>query len=79
MNPHGFPSRMTVGKLMELIGGKVHVLDGKQKYGTAFGGDKITDLCEALLKNGYNYEGKEYLTSGITGLLSRCCLTLTRY
>jgi DNA-directed RNA polymerase III subunit RPC2 len=67
MNPHGFPSRMTVGKLMELIGGKVHVLDGKQKYGTAFGGDKITDLCESLLKNGYNYEGKEYLTSGITG------------
>lgn len=67
MNPHGFPSRMTVGKLMELIGGKVHVLDGKQKYGTAFGGDKIEDLCSALVDNGYNYEGKEYLTSGITG------------
>eukprot|EP00051_Salpingoeca_urceolata_P012068 m.150055 g.150055 ORF g.150055 m.150055 type:complete len:1163 (-) comp17366_c0_seq2:25-3513(-) len=67
MNPHGFPSRMTVGKLMELIGGKAGVLEGKFEYGTAFGGSKVEDLCEALARNGYNYQGKDYLTSGITG------------
>ena len=28
MNPHGFPSRMTVGKLIELIAGKGAAIDG---------------------------------------------------
>ena len=34
MNPHGFPSRMTVGKLIELLAGKAALFDGKFKYGT---------------------------------------------
>ncbi|XP_060608469.1 DNA-directed RNA polymerase III subunit RPC2-like [Ruditapes philippinarum] len=67
MNPHGYPSRMTVGKLMELLGSKAGVLDGKFHYGTAFGGDKVVDLSADLIRHGFNYLGKDYVTSGITG------------
>ena len=49
MNPHGFPSRMTVGKLMELLVGKAGVLDGKFHYGTAFSGDKVEDVSADLI------------------------------
>ncbi|KAI9563491.1 hypothetical protein GHT06_010954 [Daphnia sinensis] len=57
MNPHGFPSRMTVGKLIELLAGKAGLMEGKFHYGTAF----------ELIKHGYNYQGKECLASGTTG------------
>ncbi|CDW58523.1 DNA directed RNA polymerase III subunit RPC2 [Trichuris trichiura] len=68
MNPHGFPSRMTVGKLMELLAGKVGVLTGRQRYGTVFHGDQMADIREELIHLGLNYHGKEMLTSGITGM-----------
>ena len=67
MNPHGFPSRMTVGKMIELLAGKASLMDGKLKYGTAFGGDRVTDVSEVLLSAGFSYNGKDILTSGITG------------
>lgn len=67
MNPHGFPSRMTVGKMIELIAGKAGLCEGTLKYGTAFGGDKISDISDILIENGYSYCGKDMLTSGITG------------
>lgn len=67
MNPHGFPSRMTVGKTLELLGGKAGLLEGKFHYGTAFGGSKCEDLQDELFKHGYNYMGKDIFYSGITG------------
>ncbi|KAG1714217.1 DNA-directed RNA polymerase III subunit RPC2 [Nymphon striatum] len=35
--------------------------------GHAFGGSKVADLSEDLIRHGYNYLGKDCLTSGITG------------
>ena len=67
MNPHGFPSRMTVGKMLELVSGKAGVLTGDYQYGTAFGGSKVDDMTEILIQHGFSYSGKDFLTSGITG------------
>lgn len=72
MNPHGFPSRMTVGKMIELVAGKAGVFEGHQGYGTAFGeeqgnADKVDDVCKKLVQHGYSYMGKDLMTSGITG------------
>jgi DNA-directed RNA polymerase III subunit RPC2 len=63
---------------MELLGGKAGLLEGKFHYGTAFGGSKVKDICEELVKNGFNYQVRIYLLepigdkkiSGITGSLS---------
>lgn len=72
MNPHGFPSRMTVGKLLELVVGKAGCFDGRQGYSSAFGeehgsADTAEATAEALLRNGLNYTGKDIYYSGATG------------
>lgn len=67
MNPHGFPSRMTVGKMIEFVAGKAGVFEGKFRYGTAFGGDHVDVCAEQLVRNGFNYNGKDMFYSGITG------------
>lgn len=72
MNPHGYPSRMTVGKLIELVAGKSGVLEGNFKYGTAFSGDPVKDCAEGLVRNGFEYSGKDFLTSGVSGEPMQC-------
>lgn len=72
MNPHGFPSRMTVGKMIELLAGKAGVISGSLQYGTAFGGSKVDDMSRILMENGFSYGGKDFLTSGITGEPMEC-------
>ncbi|CAK9437258.1 uncharacterized protein LODBEIA_P16360 [Lodderomyces beijingensis] len=67
MNPHGFPSRMTVGKMIELISGKAGVVNGSLEYGTCFGGSKLEEMSKILVDKGFSYSGKDMLYSGITG------------
>lgn len=39
-------------------------------YFSAFAGDKVLDVGQVLVDNGFNYDGKDYFTSGITGYCS---------
>jgi DNA-directed RNA polymerase III subunit RPC2 len=60
---------MTVGKMIELLSGKAGVLQGKFKYGTAFAGDPVEEVSRILVEKGFNYAGRDCMTSGITGEL----------
>jgi len=53
--------------MIELLAGKAGLMEGKFKYGTAFQGDSAVEMGEILVKHGFSYSGKDYLTSGITG------------
>lgn len=72
LNPHGYPSRMTACKLIELITGKSAALDRKFKYGTVFVGDNVKDLAEILVGNGCSYSGRDSLISGIAFEYPKC-------
>ena len=66
-NPHGLPSRMTVGYLLELLAGKVGALKGKTIDGTSFFGTEKKELEEQLEELGFRFDGKETMYNGISG------------
>ncbi len=68
INPHAFPSRMTVGQFMESLGGKAASLRGKVVDGSAFLGEKLNDIKDVMEQYGFKYSGKEEMYDGRTGL-----------
>ncbi|GBE20602.1 DNA-directed RNA polymerase subunit beta [archaeon BMS3Abin17] len=66
-NPHGLPSRMTVGYLLELLAGKVGCLKGEVIDGTAFSGRSKKELEEQMKELGFRSDGKETMYNGVTG------------
>ncbi|OBZ70224.1 putative DNA-directed RNA polymerase I subunit RPA2 [Grifola frondosa] len=71
INPHAFPSRMTIGMLVESMAGKAGAMHGLAQDATPFQfteDDTAVDYFgEQLLAAGYNYYGNEPMYSGITG------------
>jgi len=66
-NPHGLPSRMTIGQIIELVAGKVASLRGKAVDGTPWEEEPVEDLRKQLLRLGFREDGTETMYDPITG------------
>lgn len=73
INPHAFPSRMTIGMLIESMAGKAGAMNGIFQDSTPFQfheENRVIDyLGEQLKSNGFSYYGSEPLYNGLTGNL----------
>jgi DNA-directed RNA polymerase subunit B len=67
INPHSIPSRMTVGHLLEMLGGKVSSLKGEEIDGTPFNSLGRDELGKMLKEKGFRADGKETFYDGVTG------------
>lgn len=66
-NPHGIPSRMTMGQMLEIIAGKVAALSGKKIYSPIFNPTPEKEIRTLLAKYGFNDDGREQMYDGKTG------------
>jgi DNA-directed RNA polymerase II subunit RPB2 len=67
LNPHGYPSRMSLGHFIECMASKVAAETGCFVDGTPFNNYNVTQLPEALKKLGYSPYGTEKMYCGLTG------------
>jgi len=67
VNPHAIPSRMTVGHILEMMGGKAACMTGERIDGTPFSENKEEEIRQALKEHGFHPAGHEILYDGETG------------
>lgn len=73
INPHAFPSRMTIGMFVESLAGKSGAIHGLAQDSTPFrfsdtpGSTAVDYFGTQLKKAGFNFHGNEPMYSGITG------------
>lgn len=70
VNPHAFPTRMTIGMFLEMMGTKLGVHLGAIADATPFSTqNRVLETKELLTKNGFHPFGHELLYDGQTGEL----------
>lgn len=67
INPHAFPSRMTIAHLLECVISKVGCLDGFEYDGTPFENHDFDAVFSRLMDHGFECHGNEVLYNGMTG------------
>lgn len=67
INPHSMPSRMTVGKLIEIVTSKTAAFTGERVNATGFRRFEVKEFMRNLKEYGYSSSGKERLYSGFDG------------
>lgn len=66
-DPHGIPSRMTVGQLLEPLAGKLAALSGEIINAPPFNSKSEEEIRKALEKLGFKNHGCEVMIDGRTG------------
>ena len=72
VNPHAFPSRMTIGHIIECVVAKVCSLEGQIADGTAFINLDVDAIANRLTAHKYERDGNEILYNGKTGEQMPC-------
>jgi DNA-directed RNA polymerase II subunit RPB2 len=67
INPHAFPSRMTIGQMLESALGMVCANNGETADGTPFNGTNTEDIRALLAANGFDSMGEQVMYKGETG------------
>lgn len=67
LNPHGYPSRMSLGQFIECLASKEAAESGHFVDGTPFNNYDVKQLPEMLKKLGYSPYGTEKMYCGLTG------------
>jgi DNA-directed RNA polymerase II subunit RPB2 len=67
INPHAFPSRMTLEFIFEIILGKQALMTGTRVNATSFERLGVEFFQQILADYGYDYNGESTLYAGITG------------
>jgi len=67
VSPHGLPSRMTVGQMLECLLGKLCCMEAQTGDGTPFSGVTVDHVGGELRKHGFHDRGNEQLFDSTTG------------